>query len=460
MKKTIFLCFAALAFFVFALPAAADTAITVNRQDVSLDFPKTITFTLDVASAEEIQSITLVARFRQVTRRLKAKITPAKEVNAKIEWNLDTETSGNDGGYLPPGVSFDYTWLVQDAAGNTLETPTKTFTVTDNRISWQTVEDDTLAIHWYGADRPYGQRVFDSATAMLPRLRDELGAEPKSKVHVWLYTDREDFRSSMPNMNEWTGGRSFGEYSSIMLLTSAFQQQEAIQGVRHELTHQVIYDSLGNGLARTAFPHWMNEGLATYHEYDGKGLTDFLNDPLQEAIRNNSLPRLKTLDGNFSPNSDEALLSYGMSYSLIDMMLREFGPEKMQEAFALFKEGTHVETVFERVYGTTTDGLDNRYRKQVGLPERTESQSGGTAPQVVPTFALSSAETPAPKGAVTATPPSVSLANTPAPAVSTAVPQSGAGNTNSGATTGLCGGVLGGLALATFGAYGWRKRRR
>lgn len=459
MKNFSLLFFAALLFALLALPVAAETAITVNAQNVTLDFPKTMTFTLDATSTAEIQSATLVVRFRDVTRRLKAKITPATALKTTIEWNLDTETSGNDGGYLPPGVTFDYTWLIQDAAGNTLETPSKSFTITDNRISWQTVQDDAVAIHWYGAEQLYGQAVFDAAIAMLPKLRAELGAEPKNKVHVWLYTDRGDFRSSMPNMNEWTGGRSFGEYSSILLLVSAFEREETIRGVRHELTHQVIFDSLGSGLARTAFPHWMNEGLATYHEFDGGRLANFLNAPLQEAIQSDTLPRLKTLDGNFSPNSNEALLSYAQSYSVIKLMLEQFGQEKLREVFALFKQGTEAEQAFQKVYGINTDGLDNLYRKSIGLPERDFSKAGIPTPRAQPTFSLSSAETPAPNGQATATPPSVSIANTPPPAAPTVASQSSSGNSNAGTSTGLCGGILGGFALAIFGAYEWRKRR-
>jgi hypothetical protein len=199
--------------------------------------------------------------------------------------------------------------------------------------------------------------------------------------------------------------------------------------------------------------------LATYHEFDGKGLDPFLDEPMQLAIQNDTLPRLKSLESNFSPVTEEAYLSYGMSYSIIDMMLKQFGEEKMRAVFALFKQGTPAEKAFEQVYGLTTDGLENQYRKSVGLPERGTGHSGIPTVRAMPTFSLSSAETPVPGGAATATPPAVSLANTPAPAAATSAPQSSNPAPNSGATTGLCGGVLGGLALAMFGAREWRKRR-
>jgi len=52
-------------------------------------------------------------------------------------------------------------------------------------------------------------------------------------------------------------------------------------------------------------------------------------EPLDTAIEDRTLPRLKTLDGNFSPDSDEALLSYGVSYSIVAMLFKNYGEGKM-----------------------------------------------------------------------------------------------------------------------------------
>ena len=457
MKK-FFPFFAVALFFLMALPAFAQSAITVKNEKLVLDFPKSMTFLADASSASDIQKATLVARFPDVTRRVNAKLTPAKEVTLQVEWNLDTEDSSADGGYLPPGVSGTYTWLVEDAAGNKVESESKTFTVADTRLDWQTIENDDLAIHWYGAGKAFGQDIFDDGVETLRKVRDELGEGTGGKTHIWFYTDAEDFRTSMPDMNVWTGGRSFGYYRVIILLTTPTDPQEAIEGARHELTHQVVYDSLGSGFARQAFPHWFNEGLATYNQFDNHILAGYLANPLKNAIKRDELPRLKSRDGNFPPDANEALMSYAFSFSIVDMMFKQFGKDKVQEVYRLFQKGTAADDAFKQAFGVNTDGLDNMYRKSVGLQERDYSTAGIATPRSIPTFALSSAETPAPQGQATATTQAVSKANTPAPAGATTVPQNSNTNNNGGSIS-FCGIGLGGFALAMFGAYEWRKRR-
>lgn len=462
MKKFFLPLFALFLFALTVMTVRAEGAITVSDQDLTYDFPKSMTFTASAASDANIEKMTLIIRFPTVTRRVQADITPAKEVDARIEWNLDTENSSSNGGYIPPGVSATYTWLIQDAAGMTYETKPETFTVEDNRIAWQTVENDDLAIHWYGAGKDYGQAIYDAGIETLKQVRQELGAGTGGKVHIWFYTDREDFRTSMPDMNVWTGGRSFGEYRVIILLNEPIDSLDAVRGARHELTHQIIFDSLGGGLARQAFPHWMNEGLAVYNESGDRSLVEYIAGPLNQAIANDDLPTLKSREANFPPDSQEALVSYGMSYAVVDMLFREFGNDKVQEMYRSFQEGVPSDETFTRVFGMDTNGLDNMYRKSVGLAERNFSGSGAATPRAIPTFALSGADTPPSSSGskATPTPRSVAAANTPAPAVATAAPAASGSSAGESGGQSLCGIGLGGMALAMVGGYAWRKRRR
>ncbi len=462
MKKLILPLLAAFALGLFAVSAHAQAAISFDNQRHDFDFPNDITFQVEAKSDSDIEEATLVVRFADVTRRIHADITPGKDVTAEIVWGLESENSPAEGGYLPPGVTANYTWIVKDAAGNTAETQPRELFVEDNRIDWQTVENDDVAIHWYGADNSFGERIFEESISALDQLREELGAGTGGKVQIWFYTNNSDFETSMPDMNQWTGGRSFGQYRVIILHNSPYDVENAIRGARHELTHQVIYDSLGGGLARQAFPHWFNEGMAVYNESNDHDLAGFLAEPLHTAIATDSLPSLRSRGSAFPPDPNDALLSYGLAYSIVKLMFDEFGSAKVREVYKLFQNGVPADLAFRNVFGVDTDGLDNMFRESEGLDARAAS-GGIPTPKPIPTFALSSAETSVPSSSSnepTRTPASVAVANTPASGVATTVPSASTSNESGGASTGLCGGVLGGFVLAMVGAYEWRKRRR
>ena len=228
-----------------------------------------------------------------------------------------------------------------------------------------------------------------------------------------------------------------------------------------ELTHQIIFDSLGGGLARQAFPHWMNEGLAVYNESGDRSLVEYIAGSLNQAIANDTLPTLKSRELNFPPDSDEALVSYGLSYAVVNMLFREFGTDKVQEMYRSFQDGVPSDETFMKVFGMDTNGLDNMYRKTVGLDERKFSGSGVPTVRAIPTFALSGAETPSSSSGSnpTATPRSVAAANTPVPAGATTVPAA-SNNETGAASTSMCGIGLGLITVGMVGAYGWRKRRK
>jgi len=260
----------------------------------------------------------------------------------------------------------------------------------------------------------------------------------------------------------WTGGRSFGEYRVIILLNEPVDQRDAVRGARHELTHQIIFDSLGGGLARQAFPHWMNEGLAVYNESGDRSLVEYIAGPLNQAIDNDALPTLKSRESNFPPDSGEALISYGMSYAVVNMLFREFGEDKVQEMYRSFQDGVPSDETFTKVFGMDTNGLDNLYRKSVGLDERKFSGSGVPTPRPIPTFAISGSESSSSgsSSSATATPQSVAAANTSVPSVATTVPSASAATDSGAASTSICGIGLGLITVGMVGAYGWRKRRK
>ena len=114
-------------------PARADSAITVSSNKFTNSFPDHFTFQLAAQSTANISQIALLVQVGQcVSNRYIPDFTPGTQVQATYTWDLKQN-------YMPPGVSGQYWWVLQDSAGNKLETPKQPFRVDDPNHQWQKI---------------------------------------------------------------------------------------------------------------------------------------------------------------------------------------------------------------------------------------------------------------------------------------------------------------------------------
>jgi hypothetical protein len=470
MKKVVFL---ALAFFLLVLlrttPVFADSPIQVSEASYQVEIAQRITFPLKVSSSANINRIYLLVRFPGTIAagsRLFPKFDEGTQVQTTAIWNLDRNLVNAPGGYLPPGAEGTYSWHIEDAAGNVLETPPARFRVDDNRFEWQKLENDRFAVYWYKGGDAFGQRIFDRLNQTIDRIEQAIGAHIQSKIQVFVYADDLAFQSILSpghSNAEFVGATPVNEFNVMLVKAAPEDLQFAIVAAPHELVHMVIDQELGTGIGQVSMPLWMNEGLASYYEYDPPKMEERYRTLLDDAIKNDTLLRLRNYANTRPSDYNEGLLMYGEGYAVVEFILNQYGHDKMSQIFQALKHGS-ADDAFMQVLGVNQDGLENLWRKSVGAPQKDYAEQATPTPIPQPTFALSSAETPVPKGQATPTPQAAptqqALANTPASANATQPPQPITNAPQNGASTGLCGGVLGGLALAMFGAYSWRKRHR
>jgi hypothetical protein len=435
--------------------ARADSPITVSDSSLKVDFPKHMTFHLAAQSSAQINQIQLLVHFPATnsTQRLTPKFTPNTRVDTNAVWDLSSSSTSTVGGYLLPGATGEYNWHIEDAAGNKLDTPANPFRLVDNRVTWKELKNPRVIISWYAGDQAFGQNLFDEANKTLDNIENNIGATVDHPIQIWFY-DRDFFVSALPpGQPEWVGGESFDDFNVVFVLAEQGNTEEAFRGANHEMTHQVIAESL-KGPFKEGFPHWLNEGLAVYHQWNPPKMDDFLQAPFQRAIQSDTLFRLRSLDSNFPADPQATYVCYGESYSVVEFLIRQYGRDKMKQLFALFKSGASSDAAFQQAIGVDTDGLENLWRKSVGAKEKSYPKATAT-PGAVPTFSFSSADTPsaATPSSGGSTPTRIAQAETPVPAVTrTPAPQSSSGG------GGLCGGLFGGFVLFGFGA--WQIRRR
>jgi hypothetical protein len=433
----------------------SDSPIVVTAQSLDMRFPRSMRFTIQARSTSSIQLLRLTVWERGVAigSRFVPPLNPAPEVSASFDWNF---VGFNDGGYLPPGTHGEYTWHIEDAHGNALDTPRTAFVVQDNTQTWQTLSNGEVSLHWHAGDRNFGNAVYQRALEARAFLSDRLKIENVAPLEIFIYADRDDFFAALPAFSaEWTGGRMFPEYGVIMINFEPDDLDFGLRATSHELSHAILHAKVRGLIGELSLPQWLDEGLAVYNETGDHAPDPQFEQGFQTAVRHNTLIPLRKLEGRFPADSFQAQLAYGESYYVVKFMIDTYGQDKFAELLDVFENGSLPDPALIKVYGMNQDELENAWRVKLGAPTREVSSSVMPTLAPRPTYELSLPETPAsptPLAPPTPQPTQISAVETPSDsAPSLPASQSGAPEST------LCGGAL---ALGGMVALGLARRRR
>jgi len=109
-------------------------------------------------------------------------------------------------------------------------------------------------------------------------------------------------------------------------------------------------------------PTWLDEGLAMHTEgLLGPQYTTFLS----KAIAEGSLISVRSLSSPFSAYTEQSLLAYAQSYSLVEFLISNYGSDRMLELLNTFRQGSSYDGTLEKVYGFDMDGLNTLWQDYV-----------------------------------------------------------------------------------------------
>jgi hypothetical protein len=116
----------------------------------------------------------------------------------------------------------------------------------------------------------------------------------------------------------------------------------------------------------------------------GEGFTSALD----KAVERDSLLSVRSMT---SPTGDSSkvTLFYGQAWSLVNFLIETYGPAKLAELFATFKEGSTADKALLKAYGFDQDGLEDAWRASLGLPPR---QTPAITPTATPAATLTPAQ--------------------------------------------------------------------
>jgi hypothetical protein len=272
---------------------------------------------------------------------------------------------------LPPFSSLQYWWILENRNGDIIETPRKKVTFSDNNHSWKETIAENLHIFWYQGNDSFGKELLDSAVSAKLRLQQDTGSDLPGRVNFYIYANSGDLQKAMVNPREWTGGAAFYEYGIIAIGISQRDTDWGKKAIAHELghlfTHQLIFSPYG-----AMVPTWVDEGLAMHAE--GNMDRDSYN-YLMKMNSQNKLISVRSLASPFSAKTDEALLSYAESQSIIEFLINNYGKDKISKLLKVFQEGADTDTALTEVYNLDQDKLETAWKQYLQTVPPPEQQS-------------------------------------------------------------------------------------
>lgn len=349
-------------FFVVNTVMAEELSVTVVDDSWDAAFRDHLTFNLEATSEAEVVEAFLFYKVvgQLATSRNEAEFTPGTSI--KAEFSLDQTLPVN---YMPPGAEVEYWWKLVDAEDNEFKTERQRLFYTDERFSWQQLQNERLTLSWYEGDEAFGTALFDRANLALDTLESDVGVAIENPVKIFIYGDHDDLLSSLStSAQEWTGGVAFTEFGVVVIGINPVQLEWGLSAMTHEMTHLVIHQATDNPYGD--LPRWLDEGIAVYNEDKEQLVSDF-KPLLDEAIAKNKVMTLRTLSSPFPSDPIMANLAYGQSGEVVRFIINHHGPEAMAELLDIFSEGALYDEALEQALKVDTDTLDNQWRVSVGL---------------------------------------------------------------------------------------------
>jgi hypothetical protein len=373
MMKRIF--FALLAFLLLAglnlpLVVQAQTGLEITNSSASVDFPLRLNFALAAKSSANIVDIRLhyqigMESFAKVTDEVAMQFAPSTSVD--ITYPLEMIKTGG----LPPGASVTYWWTLKDQQGRLASTDPVAVQFNDDRYAWQQITEGKVTLYWYRGSSAFAEELMASAQAGLANLNADTGAELEKPVRIYIYGSTKDMQGALVYApGDWAGGLAFVRYGAIAIGIETNNLNWGDRAIVHELTHLLIGQVTINPYNN--LPVWLDEGLAVHSE--GPMEASF-SAALADAVRNNKLISARSLCSPFSAYTDQAILAYAESASLVGYLISTYGENEMLELLHTFQSGSTFDGAFEKVYGFDMDGLNELWQKSV------QAQYGALLPE-------------------------------------------------------------------------------
>jgi hypothetical protein len=201
-------------------------------------------------------------------------------------------------------------------------------------------------------------------------------------IKVWVYRTAADMapavasrRASGPDDSVRTLGEVGAADTALVSRDTDF-----LNIVRHELAHVVTNHATDHHLAD--LPTWINEGLSSFAQND---MLPSEAEAFELALRRNAVLPITSLGAAARGSAGDVSIFYAQSGSIIRFMVEVLGEEKFGDFLDALATDT-VDGALMEVYGFDSLGLENEWRKAIGLPEVATGGGSSSSSEPVPTL--------------------------------------------------------------------------
>ena len=337
-----------------------ESAIRVLSSEHEVHFPSRMDFTLTAESESPITSITFYYRLagRPVSVYGYPTFEPGTLVTARF--SIDSGRSA----YIPPGVEVEYHYVIENEAGERLESEPLSLLYMDPSFDWRTATFDNIEVLWHDRPRDTVERAARLVDARLTEVRRVFGLTEKDArvMRAVILNDRQEANRTFPPISSAAtdshlyAGFAYGEFDLFVLVGLG------VEGMVHEMTHLLLDEAIVSRLARV--PAWFNEGLAMYFESEPDP-TNLADPMIVSAARSGSLLPLTAMRGQPGRPADVRLF-YAQARSLVRYMADVYGEEGITRVVASLSGGTRFEDAVADAYGRPLEEIDADWRRSVG----------------------------------------------------------------------------------------------
>jgi len=337
-------------------PAHGQEGITVENASVAVSFGQTITFTARIRSAIPIKQASLL--FRGVNEEVTHVETVQVAEDGSVSFTYDASLN------LFPPFSWIVFWYQATLSDDQTYTSSPiTFPYNDDRFPWRSMTRANVTVHWYAGDDLFGSTAMDVAGTGMIVMNEFIPISLTDPIDVYIYSNTTDMQNTLQLGGEnWAGGHTNPQIGVVLVAVAPgeFQANEMETKIPHELTHVMLYRSLGEKYALQ--PTWLLEGIAA--------MTELYPNPdyaraLDVASQNDALIPFDQLCASFPADAGNAFLAYAQSQSFVTYIRSTYGISGLTRLTEAYGDGVTCDLGATSALGTPLSQLDARWRESV-----------------------------------------------------------------------------------------------